>query len=533
MKRLEITLNIKSKFKTRNSLKHLKRLPFRKITIRPKFYPNQRHLALLKTHLKRHENHIEQLDFFLASSTTVCSILDHIRPDLITRLKLTQSFREYVADCRKISLPNLTHLEAHQASSFLKMLKVHRLETLKVIHAYDDLEGLDGKLNAFLATCPQLKALLFEKHFPVLTVDKFGFSLTSLSVSNAENEKASLNQRQYESLKQLLTASFETLEVLLIGNYKGIDGILEFVYPRAKKLHNLFLICPTITRIDAAMESNRSIKDLCVVLHADCDPRLVKTRKILEHSKAVENLSLSCVSGDMSSLIVEASKSMKNLRKIRINSMKGNLRDLQVMEKLEEVFIERLFEQSDVNPFMRLVLSAPRLRELSVRYWGCDKTPFLSKERLARLLTTCTNLNKLHFGGFFRLPNSFVDTLIETKSSLRQLEIESVMPETFRESFRRIEDGTRIQCTALRWKSEKKSLSEDEEDEDSDLDDYDFDSQATDSEEDFYVDEAAVVADDDGDDEIDEVEVVDENEVDHDDRYDENGLRRSKRLRRN
>ncbi|KAG5667589.1 hypothetical protein PVAND_015565 [Polypedilum vanderplanki] len=534
MDRLEIILNIKSKQKTQKSLKQFNQLPYRKIIIRSKFHPNQQHLSMLKKNLRKHQNHIEQIDFFLASSTTVCSILSHIRADLITHLKLTQSFRELIDDSKKIELPNLTYLEAHQASSFLKMIKIHRLETVKIIHAYDDIDGLDQKINSFLITCKNLKSLLFEKYFPILTVDKFEFKLKSLSVSNAENEKSILNARQYESLKQILSANFDTLETLLIGNYKNIDGILEYFYPRVKKLENLFLICPTINRIDEAIENNRTIKDLCLVLHSDCDVKLLKTRKIVEHSKNVEVLSLSCVNGDMSSLIVEASKSIKNLKTIRINNIKGNLKDLQIFDNLEEIYIERLFEQNDVKPFMKLVLNSPKLKLLNVRYWGCDKTPFLSKDRLAKILTTCKELEKFHFGGFFRLPNSFVETLIETKSNLKNLEIESVLPEIFKENFDKITKNTNIKCTVLKWKAEKKNLNSDgeqEEEEDSDLEDYDFDNQETESENEMefgnfvrLVDPFPDEDDDDEEEQQEEEEENNENEI---------GLRRSKRLRRN
>lgn len=416
-----------------------------------------------------------------------------------------------------MSLPNLKHLETHQASGLLEMIRDHKIESLQIIHDYDDYNTVDDKIQQFLFTCPDLKNLLFEHHFPILLIEGLPFKLTNLTVSNVDERSRFFSISQFMTLKNLLEANLDTLEFFLLGNFFGIDGILEFLLPRAKKLKYLYLVCPTFVKINDFMCKNRTVTEMAVTLSHDSDVNLEKTRKIIANCVAVEKLGLSSITRDVSPLVHEAAQSLPNLRKLSLYNLIGNkFHNIPVFKNLKELFVERVSQQSDVKPLMNLLMAVPNVQKLTVEMWGGERLAYLSKDRLQKILRNCQKLEEIFIGGLFKLPKSFVDGLLETESAMKKLTIETYDVDMIRNNAKRLLD-TKIQCTAMQWVSKRGTGEESEltEDDDEWLDDV-FGGR-------LIVDE--------GDDGLEMEVESSESETEVDDRFDELGRRRSKRLR--
>ncbi|XP_070508394.1 uncharacterized protein [Chironomus tepperi] len=469
--RLDTIFNMKSSNKLTESLKELDIIPYKSVIFRAKFYQDKKLLKQSLTALEKYKNHIEKIEFFLASSSTILQTINALSSDKITNLTISQSYKELIDDTTALHLPNLKSLETHQASGMLKMIKSHKIENLKIIHDYDDYDTVDDKINDFLVTCPDLKTLLFEHHFPIIDVDKMSFKLTHLTVSNIEERQKLFSSRQLDSLKKLIEANSDTLELFLLGNYGGVEGLLEFMLPKAKMLQYLFLVCPTFNTIEDNIPKNHSITDMALTLAHHCDSNVGKTRKIIRACPGLQKLSLNSITHDVSPLIQEAACSLPNLKDLSIFSTKGrSFKNIPKLKELEILYIERITSQSDIKPLINLLLAAPKLKKLKIELWGGDRLAFLSKDRLRKVLTSCTELEEIFIGGLFKLPNSFIDGLIETESNLKHLIIETYDVEMIQKNAEKLLD-TKIRCTALQWYPKRKN---EDESKCSDDEDYDF-----------------------------------------------------------
>ncbi|KAL7014333.1 hypothetical protein ACKWTF_015866 [Chironomus riparius] len=545
--RLDTIFNMKNSKKLTESIKELDNIPYKSVVFRPKFYQDNKLLQRSLKALKKHKQHVEKIEFFLASCSTILQTVNALSGDKITNLTISQSYKEYIDDFTGLNLPNLKSLETHQASGMLKMIKVHKIEHLKIIHDYDDYDTADDKINTFLMTCPELKTLLFEHHFPIIETAKMPFKLTHLTVSNIEERQKFFCRRQLDTLKKLIEANFETLELFLLGNYGAVDGLLEFMLPKAKKLQYLFLVCPTFNRIEENISKNRSITDMALTLAHHCDSNVGKTRKIIRACPGLQKLSLNSITHDVSPLIQEAAWSLPNLKDLSIFSTKGrSFNHIPQLKALEILYVERITSQADIKPLVNLILAAPKLKKLKIELWGGDRLAFLSKDRLRKILTTCTELEEIFIGGLFKLPNSFVEGLLETESNLKNLIIETYDVEMIQKNAEKLLD-TNIRCTALQWypkrKNEDEAKCSDDEDYDfvdegpqeadyidfNDFLNYGINNDGFESSDDEEADNLLFGGDDDDDRNL-RVDQEERNE-DVDDRFDDLGRRRSKRLR--
>lgn len=535
---------MKNSKKLTESIQELDNIPYKSVVFRPIFYQDKKLLQKSIQALKKHKQHIEKIEFFLASSSTILKTVNALLSDKITSLTISQSYKEYIDDNTGLHLPNLKSLETHQASGMLKMIKTHRIEHLKIVHDYDDYDTADDKINKFLMTCPDLKTLLFEHHFPIIEVDKMSFKLTHLTVSNTEERQKFFCRRQLDTLKKLIQANFDTLEMFLLGNYGAVDGLLEFMLPKAKKLQYLFLVCPTFNRIEDNIQKNRSITNLGLTLAHHCDSNVGKTRKIIRACPELQKLSLNNITHDVSPLIQEAAWSLPNLKDLSIYSTKGrSFNHIPQLKTLEILYVEKITSQSDIKPLVNLILAAPKLKKLKIELWGGERLAFLSKDRLRKILTTCTELEEIFIGGLFKLPNSFVEGLLETESNLKNLIIETYDVDMIQKNAEKLLN-TKIRCTALQWYPKTKN---EDENKCSDDEDYDFVDEG--SQEADYIDfndfliyglnNDAFESSDDEDDNIffrrddddHEGEPQNDRNEEFDDRFDDLGRRRSKRLR--
>lgn len=491
----------------------LSSLSYSFIVIKPEPITDQKALNQAAKIIHSNCSRISRIEFFLAPCSTIVRILNTIGPEKITRLTLVQRNYEFIGIHQFVSLPNLKYLETHQASGLLEMIRNHKIEILQIVHDYDYSNTVDSKIQRFLLTCTHLKDLLFENHFPALNVEELPFTLTNLTVSNIENRTEFFSTSQFRTLKNLLEANLDTLEFFLLGNFSGINGILEFLLPRAKKLKYLCLVCPTFTKIKDFTCNNQTVTNMAVTLARNCDVDLKKTRKIIANCVAVEKLVLTLISQDTSPLVNEAAQSLPNLKNLLLYNLTGiRFQHIPVLKNLEELFVERVKNQRDLHALVNLLMAAPNLRKLTVKLWGGERLAYLRKGRLQKILQNCQKLEEIFIGGLFRLPKSFVDGLLETESALRKLTIETYDMNLIRDNAKRLLN-TKIQCTVIQWVQKRETREQPEYVHDDLLEEF-FDRHAN----------------EDGSQDDTDVESS-ESEAEVDERFDELGQRRSKRLR--
>lgn len=505
-------------------------LPYQNVLIKPQScFVNNHYLSQFLDIIRDNSEKVVKVEFFCSSSIVIKKILDAIGCEKITTLIIYQGIRESITPKQFLVLPNLKVLETHQASVMLQMFRGHKIETLRIFHDWDcDYERATGRIRSFISSCPNLKELLFDRHFPEFSVElmPFKFKLKSLTVSNDKGTAYDLNSQQFQTLKKLLEVNMNTLESVFIGQYSGMDGILEYLLPRAKCLKSLTIMSPTFAAVDDFLCKNTTVKELSLSLSQQCDKDLKKTQKIISNFAAVEDLNLTfgdCIEGGR--LVQEASRSFPNLKKLSLDTVRGSeFNRLHELGQLEELFIKAITHQSDITALVNLLTSSPNIRKLTIQEWNGDPLAYMTKIRLKRILHSCPKLEEIFIGRYFLLPKTFVDGLLETDSAVRRVKIETNDVNRIKRNARRLLH-TNIQFTVTEW-TPKKTLEDDDEGDEFDwFDEFFYGHEAEDSVSDILEDLNDA-------DELMEIESSDsEPESEVDDRFDEFGRRRSKRLK--
>jgi hypothetical protein len=354
-------------------------------------------------------------------------------------------------------LPKLKYLAIKGASSFLKHLKKHSIEELKVIDFHSD--ETNQNINNFLKTCDQLRVLKFMDFFPHLDdVESYNFQLSTFSVWHTFQFVKGPSTFNLPSILKLIERQKDTLKELNISGF-STNNIAEFAMNKMQ-LMSLKLDLKKIKYDLGNMQANNSIRKLWIETNKNSMDQMLKVLKLC---KGIEYLVITSNTNIMFSSWLRTAATMSHLKSLSIYSFLQVFlpQDLN-LNNIETLTVSHIGSDEQLLAWVQLVTRCPNLKKIVVMCWDLkfmqinipDVTPnevFLGPENFIFILISLPNLEEIELRGKFPMTSEFADLLVASTnySKLRKFTFGAEMSIELMNILRKIHH-TKLQVIAIK-----------------------------------------------------------------------------------
>ncbi|KAG5666644.1 hypothetical protein PVAND_014660 [Polypedilum vanderplanki] len=432
------------------------KLPYHKISIFPQQYHEKFSInefdSKLNKILDEHRDFIEEVQLFGTTaglSTAILSDLKNLQKLVIDKIKKSGKEDHDYED--SVSLPNLKILEVKLVNSYLKCIKNHQVETLKVEDIQIDPTRVSRALNTFLRNCKHLKNFSLIGTAPNFEVKKFKFKLEKFSFKNLmmipENmmdmPMMALLKSQQETVKDLtLTA--------LVSN-----EMLTFAYNEL----NLETLTIDMEKIFANFKKLKIAENLKFLEIKSLPNNLSHAKALITASPNIGILKISSIFFENSAdFLQHVAVTLKNLKDLSIFSLNSEIKNEYFFESVEILNIYEIKNSDHTKNLVKFVKACPKIKKLKISDWdGYNITPqnFLNLAENVEIIEICGNFvpNVLtaamlrHYSNDLKLKILFLDVNFNDDvdgliNELEETKIQLICPDWIRLNSQEVKDDS-------------------------------------------------------------------------------------------
>jgi hypothetical protein len=242
--------------------RHSLTMPFHRVTIHPQHFINTMTLDTFcnQIHhiLRPHRGFITDLTLHSPTAAIASRLLANI--PTLERLTVDGIERRSSTDEISVTLPNLRHLDVRNVGSYLKCIRGHRVESLRVVDIQDDSSRVSRALNTFLRNGTHLTTLNLSGAAPKFELEKFRFGLvkfeyeslmmSELTGTGDDMPAMSLVRSQRATIRELTMTAMVTGGMLAMAfndlQLQRLTVDMEKIFARIAGLKT----APTLERLD-------------------------------------------------------------------------------------------------------------------------------------------------------------------------------------------------------------------------------------------------------------------------------------------